>query len=116
MSHVSKLDEIKAAAKNGYKTYLYFVCLDDPELNISRVNNRVEKGGHMVPKDKIIGRYHRTLENLLPAISLTDKAYLFDNSGNAMVLIAEVNNGEIVVLVDQNKLPNWFIQYVVNEL
>lgn len=29
MSHPSKIDEIKEAKQKGYKTYLYFICIDD---------------------------------------------------------------------------------------
>lgn len=116
MSHVFKLDEIKKANDKGYKTYLYFVCLDDPSLNISRVQNRKEKGGHDVPEQKIVERYHRTLENLLPALLICQKAYLFDNSGENMVMIAESFNGQITLLVTENKVPSWFIEHVINKL
>lgn len=116
MSHVSKLDEIKDANDKDYKTYLYFVCLDDPSLNISRVQNRKEKGGHDVPEQKIVERYHRTLENLLPALLICQKAYLFDNSGEKMVMIAEVFNAQVTLLVAENKIPSWFIEHVINKL
>lgn len=69
-----------------------------------------------MPKDKIVERYYRTLTNLLPAIRACEKAYLFDNSGEKMVLIAEVLRGGITILLPENKLPNWFIQYVVNKI
>ncbi|MBD1426142.1 zeta toxin family protein [Sphingobacterium arenae] len=116
MSHPSKLEEIKEAKKLGYKTYLYFVCLQDPEINVSRVYNRVEKGGHPVDPERIIKRYDATLQNLLPALLLVDKAYIFDNSSSSMELVAEVVNGQIEILVNENKVPNWFIQNVVNKI
>lgn len=116
MSHISKLDEIRNAKELGYKTYLYFVCLDDSQLNISRVQNRVKKGGHSVPQNKIIERYLRTLDNLLPAVLLVEKAYLFDNSSGKMLLVAEVLQGELTILVEEEKLPNWFIEYIVNKM
>lgn len=116
MSHVSKLDEIKNATELGYKTYLYFVCLDDSQLNISRVRNRVKKGGHDVPDDKITERYARTLNHLLPAVLSVDKAYLFDNSGVEMLLIAEVKNSRLTTLVKHNELPNWFVEHLVNKI
>lgn len=116
MSHISKLDEIRNAKELGYKTYLYFVCLDDSQLNISRVQNRVKKGGHSVPQNKIIERYLRTLDNLLPAVLLVEKAYLFDNSSEKMLLVAEVLQGELTILVEEEKLPNWFIEYIVNKM
>ncbi len=37
-------------------------------------------GGHPVPEDRIRLRYERSLKLLLPAITLCDRAVLFDNS------------------------------------
>ncbi|PUV24045.1 hypothetical protein [Sphingobacterium athyrii] len=116
MNHPSKLEEIDEASERKFKSYLYFVCLDDPLIIISRVEIRKEKGGHGVPKDKIVDRYYRTLTNLLSAIKACEKAYLFDNSGETMVLIAEVLHGGITILLPENKFPNWFIKYVVNKI
>jgi len=116
MSHTSKLDEIKNAKELGFKTYLYFVCLQDADINVSRVLNQVEKGGHNVDPDKVKKRYYETLNNLLPALLLVDKAYIFDNSTDQMELVAEIVNGGIEILVAKNKIPNWFIEYVVNKL
>lgn len=116
MSHPSKLDEIKYANNLGYKTYLYFVCLQDAEMNVSRVLNRVEKGGHNVDPEKIKKRYYEALNNLLPALLLVDRAYIFDNSTDKMELVAEIANGAIEILVSKNKVPNWFIEYVINKL
>lgn len=53
MSHPSKIEEVREAKEKGYKTYLYFICIDDPEVSISRVQNRVDKGGHYVAPEKI---------------------------------------------------------------
>lgn len=115
MSHRSKVTEIKDAKKQGYRVYLYFICLDNPNLNIARVEDRVEKGGHPVAPEKVLDRYSKTLRNLLPAIRLANRAYLFDNS-NEMRLIAEVEDMKITICEDEARLPNWFIQYVVNLL
>jgi len=116
MSHPSKLEEIKEANRQGYNTYFYFVCLDDPSLNISRVNNRVEKGGHAVPDQKIIDRYSRVLDLLFSALAICKKCYLFDNSSAEMKLIAKVKNGQLTILVDEKDLPNWFIESVINKI
>ncbi len=34
MSHPSKVDEIKQKEQLGYQPYLYFVCIDKPEVNV----------------------------------------------------------------------------------
>ena len=115
MSHSSKLKEIEDAKMLGYTTYLYFICIDDPEINISRIENRVDKGGHKVADEKVISRYSKTLENLYPAMSLCNKSYLFDNSGEELTLIAETQEDHSLKLaVDEAKFPNWFKIYVLN--
>lgn len=114
MSHASKIKEIEEAKKTGYKTYLYFICVDDLNVNISRIENRIKKGGHKVLTEKVISRYAKTLENLCPAISVCDKSYLFDNSGEILTLIAEIQEDSSLVLhVDSKKLPCWFNRYVL---
>lgn len=84
MSHYSKIDEIKELRKIGNKTYLYFICTDDPLVKISRVNNRVEKGGHNVSSGKISTRYYSTLKNLITMIENVDRCYFFDNSSEEL--------------------------------
>jgi len=46
MSHDSKVTFLAAAQQAGFRTYLYYVATDDPEINRSRVRNRVAQGGH----------------------------------------------------------------------
>lgn len=111
MSHSSKIDEISHVVGLGYAAYLYFVCIDSPEVNISRVNNRVVKGGHKVPEDKIVDRYYRTLKNLHSVLPYCYRAYLFDNSGKEQNLIAELYKGNMEIKTDE--LPNWFLKYVL---
>ena len=111
MSHRSKLKEINTAKRKGYKVYLYFVCTDLPEINVERVKNRVEKGGHTVNFQKIASRYTSTLKNLYPAIKICDRVFLFDNSGKKHELIGEIFSDSLQIKTDQ--LPNWFLQYVL---
>lgn len=114
MSHISKLEEIQEAKNQGYATYFYFICTDDPEVNIARVENRVKKGGHNVTTSKINERYEKTLVNLFSAINICDKSFIFDNSNEKLVLIAEIQSGQnLTVNVDEKYLPNWFNNYVL---
>lgn len=113
MSHSSKIEDIKIAKAKGYKTYLYFICIDDPEVNISRVQNRVRKGGHPVDEIKIEERYFRTLKNLISAIEVSDKTYLFDNSGDKLIMIAKIVDKKLQLSIEPENLPNWFIEYAL---
>jgi len=104
-SHPSKLDLLRRAKQLGYKTYLYFCCAGDATVCVERVKQRVEEGGHSVPEEKIIQRFKRSLDNLLPAIKLVDRAYVFDNSGKESELIVEANKVELKVLTEY--VPDW---------
>ncbi|GJH40290.1 hypothetical protein RCZ04_08400 [Capnocytophaga sp. HP1101] len=80
MSHPSKVDFLKKAKAQGFKTYLYFVGTQDPSINIERVGLRVSKGGHSVLADKVTHRYYRSMGQLAEAFLLVDRAYIFDNT------------------------------------
>ena len=115
MSHPSKIDFIKKAVESGYKTYLYFVSLENPELNIERVKARVQLLGHDVPEDKIESRYYRTMDLLFEAIKEVDKAYFFDNSGSKSVFFADYSNS-VIEIFEPEKVPQWFYTYVLNKI
>jgi predicted ABC-type ATPase len=114
MSNRYKLDEIIEANDLDYKTYLYFICTDDFEKNIERVQNRVLKNGHNVDAKKIEKRYFKTLENLSDAIKLVHRAYIFDNSGVTYELLAEIYQGTAFKF-HTDKFPFWFEKYVFDK-
>jgi predicted ABC-type ATPase len=107
MSSEDKIELLQYAKLKGYRTYLYYVATEDPEINISRVKHRVKMGGHPVPEDKIISRYGRSLELLIEAVKLSDRAYIFDNSGHEHVWLAEVTEGKILEM-KVDSMPMWF--------
>jgi predicted ABC-type ATPase len=55
-------------------------------LNVDRVDLRVKKGGHDVPKDKIRDRWHRSLNQLPWFLNEADWALLFDNSDTLRIV------------------------------
>ncbi len=114
MSHKSKIEFLQHARDKGYRVYLYFVATEDPEINISRVNVRVAQHGHYVAPEIIKNRYYKSLNQLKDALINTNRAYFWDNSGNASILIGEITDGNDVKIIDTDKVPNWFINYVVN--
>lgn len=107
MSFGDKIELLRIAQQRGFRTYLYYIATEDPIINISRVRHRVKMGGHPVPEDKIVSRYHRSLELLPKAVRYTHRSYIFDNSGNERVWLAEVTDGKILEL-KANAMPYWF--------
>jgi predicted ABC-type ATPase len=114
MSSPDKVEILKKAQQLGYKTYLYFVATEDPAINVLRINHRVKMGGHPVPTDKVIARYYRSLDLLFEAIKYTNRAYIFDNSGDAKTWIAEITNGIDIEFKSEN-IPLWFEKNVLQK-
>ncbi len=109
MSSPDKIAFLKHAQRRGYRNYLYYIATEDPRINLNRVQNRVKMGGHPVPEDKIISRYHRSINLLDEALRHTNRAYIFDNSGAQQLWLAEVTQGQELELKTQG-LPQWFVK------
>jgi len=115
MSSPDKLQTLRQAQEVGFRNYLYYVATEDPLINIARIRHRVRMGGHPVPDDKVVDRYYRSLDLLLDAIRLTKRAYIFDNSGQTKVWIAEITDGAEIEL-KTNLIPNLFTSTVLDKL
>ena len=107
MSFPDKVELLRKAQGRGYRTYLYYVATEDPSINISRVHYRVKMGGHSVPEDKIVSRYHRSLDLLIQAVKCTNRAYIFDNSTHEHIWLAEVTDGHLLEM-KTDQVPEWF--------
>jgi predicted ABC-type ATPase len=93
---------------------LYYVATDDPSINIARIKNRVQLGGHPVSEEKIISRYHRSLSFLFDAIQYTNRAYIFDNSGIKHTWLAEITDGKTFDL-KSDQMTLWFRKAVLDK-
>lgn len=69
------------ARRAGFAIMVIFVGTDSVEINIQRVKDRVEKGGHDIPEDDQRRRFPRTLANLKRLLPTVDFVILLDNSG-----------------------------------
>jgi predicted ABC-type ATPase len=78
-SHPSKLDLIRSAQTAGYQVVLHLMLVPE-ELAVRRVAYRVKAGGHDVPERKIRERYERLWPLAAHAVSLADRAVMYDNS------------------------------------
>lgn len=115
MSHPGKVEFLQYASQKGYITYLYYIATESPDINVNRVENRVAKGGHDVPVQKIKSRYYRSLDLLFDALKASDRAYLIDNSKKSNFVILEKKyNG--MGYPQTKKMPRWFNEHVLKKL
>ncbi len=78
-SHPSKVDLVAAAVGLGYVVHLH-VMLVPVDLSVSRVAERVRRGGHEVPEAKIRERYERLWPLVVEARTAADRTAFYDNS------------------------------------
>ena len=91
----------------GYLVVVIFVGTSDVSVNIARIRDRVEQGGHDVPEEDQRRRYPRTRENIRRLLPYADAAIIFDNStANAFELVAY---GTGTDLQWSELLPDWAV-------
>lgn len=78
-SHESKVQLVSDASHAGYLVHLR-VLLVPVDLTVQRVLERVRRGGHEVPEQKIRDRYARLWDHLSAAILIADVTDVLDNS------------------------------------
>ena len=90
-----KVEFISRAKSAGYRVVLLFVTTSDPDINIIRVADRVRRGGHDVPDDKVRRRYLNSMNLLHLYIDLADEAMVYDNSGISPEIALMKKDGEV---------------------
>lgn len=78
-SHPSKIELIAAARQAGYLITLHVVMVP-VDLAVLRVQERVLRGGHDVPQQKVIDRWERLWTHVAAAVPAADEAVFYDNS------------------------------------
>lgn len=71
---------LKRAKENGFFIRCIYVLTSNPDINIARVESRVENGGHSVPEDKIRSRYEKALKLIPELVAVCDILHIYDNS------------------------------------
>ena len=72
---------ISKAHKLGYLVHLLYIWLSSPQLAIKRVAQRVSEGGHNIPQDVIVRRYHHGISNLFKLfMPIVDSWIIIDNT------------------------------------
>ena len=90
LSGLNYIERIKSWKKIGYEVILYFLKLPSEEMAVKRVQTRVAEGGHNVPENVIIRRFHRGWANFHKHYKhLVDDCVIFDNSGDIPLILEE---------------------------
>jgi predicted ABC-type ATPase len=71
------------ASAAGLEVNVWFVGLDSVELHVARVQQRVARGGHDIPRADIERRYVRGRLNLIRLLPRLNQLVVYDNSAPA---------------------------------
>jgi len=71
---------LERAASEGIAVRVWFAGLQGAELHLERVRQRVARGGHDIPRDKILERYGAARTNLIHLLPQLASVRVFDNS------------------------------------
>ena len=110
---------VNEAKIQGYRVVLYFVTTSNPLINVRRVVERVRAGGHAVDPRKVVSRYRKVMDEVLPEIlKYVDEAILFDNSSarRGAVGVLHFKEGKMMLLVAPPNLPHWAFALIVRFL
>jgi len=102
---------IRRLKKQGYQVHFFFLSVKSIDVALSRVRDRVLKGGHDIPEAVIRRRFSRSIRNFLGEYRpLADSWYLFDNSGGKPVQIAFKRSGKLRI-IDQEQFEELMNRY-----
>lgn len=71
---------LERAASEGIAVRVWFAGLQGAELHLERVRQRVARGGHDIPREKILERYDAGRTNLIYLLPHLASVRVFDNS------------------------------------
>ena len=89
LSGLTYAQMIPAWRSSGYLVKLIFLSLQNVEIALERVANRVIQGGHNVPEEIIRRRFAHGFKNFGRYKLLVDSWQLYDNSNTPPALLDE---------------------------
>lgn len=97
------LKTVKMAQAAGYSVTLLYFWLRTPEMAIERVKARVAAGGHDIPEDTIVRRYHVGIDYFFHQYApICERWILADNSQIPFRVIAEGSKTDVINVKDED--------------
>ena len=97
----------KQVKELGYTVRLFYIGLDSAAESLSRIQNRVKRGGHDIPENDVERRFALRWEALTKVLPYCDEAEFYDND-NGFIKVAEYRNGELRTV--GRHTPQWLVE------
>lgn len=80
--------EMQTAQILGYTISMFYVGLESLGESLTRITNRVQKGGHSIPEEHVIRRYEKRISDFQKCVPYCDEIVFYDNQ-NGFIKVAE---------------------------
>lgn len=108
------LKTIRRAKDLDYEVTLIYSFVDSPQISIQRIKTRVLKGGHHIPDEDVIRRFHRSKNNFWHKYKdIVNEWVIFYNGEIQYTPVAKSDSETIEILNDE--LYNKFIEGIEND-
>ncbi len=107
LSGTRTLKTINKAREHNYYIRLYYIGVNSAEESLSRIKNRVKKGGHDIPENDVIRRYNKRFDDLISILPYCDEVFLYDNE-NGFIECAEYKNAKL--FLKEHNIPEWLLE------
>lgn len=104
LSGKKTLRTIIEAKEKDYYIRLFYIGVSTAEESLSRIKNRVLKGGHDIPEEDVKRRYNSRFEDLKKILPYCNEVQLYDNE-NGFIFVGEYRNGKLFTV--GNAFPRW---------
>ncbi len=99
LSGRSYLNLVRRLRERGYAAHFFYLWVPNVELALSRIRERVSRGGHDVPEAVVRRRFGRSIRNfLIHYRALADSWALYDNTGATPEMIASEERGRLRIV------------------
>lgn len=100
----------RRALEAGYYIRLYYIGLSSAEESLDRIRNRVAKGGHDIPAERVRQRFATRFADVAQILPYCNEATFYDNE-NGFVAVASYQNGELTRIGHTS--PQWLSELEV---
>lgn len=106
LSGKKTLKTIIKAKEKDYYIRLFYVAVSSAEESISRIGNRVKKGGHDIPSEDVKRRFLKRYDDLPAILPYCSEVHFYDNE-NGFEEVGEYRNGALSVTAENP--PKWLV-------
>lgn len=75
------------AKEHGYRLELVYIRLENIQIALQRIQGRVSRCGHDIPRADVVRRFNKSLLNLAAAMKFADATTILDNSARCFRII-----------------------------